>query len=162
MQRISPCLWFDSQAEEAARFYVSLFDDASMGEVTHYNHASGEAANKPVGSVMSANFTIGGQEMMALNGGPAFSFNDAISLTVQCHDQAEIDRFWSALTSNGGEEGEGGRLRDKFGLSWQLVPERLGQLLKNTTKEQAEAVTDALVQMNKIDIASLEEAATNA
>jgi len=158
MQKITPMLWFDNQAEEAANFYVSIFDHAKIHETTRYNEASSKAGGKPVGSVMTVQFEIEGQDYVALNGGPIFKFNESVSFTVSCKDQQEVDRFWSILTANGGEESMCGWLKDKYGLSWQIVPTRMIDLLTHSTPAQVEAVTAALMKMRKIEIPKLEEA----
>jgi predicted 3-demethylubiquinone-9 3-methyltransferase (glyoxalase superfamily) len=155
MQKISPCLWFDHQAEEAANFYVSLFDDAAVTDVSRYP----EGSPGPAGQVMLVTFRLAGQEFQALNGGPEFHFTEAISLFVHCKDQAEVDRLWSALTSGGGEESQCGWLKDRFGLSWQIVPDRLGELLSDPDPERAQRAMQAMLQMQKIDVQALEDAA---
>lgn len=155
MQKVVPCLWFDKNAEEAAKFYVSLFDNASIREITRYNNASSKASGMPVGSVMTVTFEIDGQEFMGLNGGPIFKFNEAVSFIIKCPDQAEVDRLWNALIKNGGEESVCGWLKDKYGLSWQIVPDQLELLLLDPDKEKVEAVTAALMEMKKIDIGKL-------
>src|SRR5688572_24574727 len=126
MQKITTFFWFDTQAEEAAKFYTSLFKDSKITEINRY----GEGAPMPAGLAMTVNFEMEGQEYIALNAGPQFKFTEAISLMVKCKDQAEIDRLWSALTADGGEEGPCGWLKDKYGLSWQIVPENIGELLE--------------------------------
>ena len=153
MQKITPFLWFDNQAEEAMQFYISIFKDSKVGGVTHY----GDEAPGPAGKVMSGTFRLAGQEFMVLNGGPLFKFNEAISLFVSCETQAEIDYFWEKL-SEGGEPGRCGWLKDKFGLSWQIVPPILGQLLGDPDAEKAGRVMKAMLQMNKIDIETLQRA----
>jgi predicted 3-demethylubiquinone-9 3-methyltransferase (glyoxalase superfamily) len=121
MQKITPCLWFDTQAEDAMNFYVSLFKNSKVGEVTRF----GEAGPGEPGSVMTATFELDGQPFIALNGGPNFNFTEAISMSVDCESQEEVDRLWASLTADGGEEGQCGWLKDRFGLSWQIVPRRL-------------------------------------
>lgn len=158
MQKISPFLWFDTQAEEAATFYVSLFDDAEITNVARFP----EGAPGPAGQAMSVNFTLEGQEFMALNGGPEFAFTEAISFYVHCKDQDEVDRFWAALTADGGEEGQCGWLKDRYGLSWQIIPERLGALLGDPDPARAQAAMQAMLQMQKIEIKVMEDAAESA
>lgn len=157
MQKISPFLWFDSQAEEAANVYVSLFQDAEITDVSRYP----EGSPGPAGQVMSVNFKLEGQDYTALNGGPQFPFTEAVSFVVHCQDQDEVDRFWSQL-SEGGEEGQCGWLKDRFGLSWQIVPDRLGELLSDPDPARSQAATQAMLQMSKIDIKVLEDAANAA
>jgi predicted 3-demethylubiquinone-9 3-methyltransferase (glyoxalase superfamily) len=156
--KISPFLWFDTQAEEAARFYVSLFDDSEIGEVSRYP----ENTPGPAGSVMTVSFRLAGQEFTALNGGPEYSFTEAVSFFVRCKDQDEVDRFWSQLTADGGEEGPCGWLKDRFGLSWQIVPDRLTELLADPDPARANAAMQAMLQMHKIEIKALEDAANAA
>ena len=149
MQKITPFLWFDSQAEEAMNFYVAIFKNSKVLSVTP----------GPNGTVMMATFQIEGQEFMALNGGPHFKFTEAISLFVNCETQAEVDELWAKLTADGGEEGQCGWLKDKFGLSWQIIPKALGELLGNPDPEKAGKAMQAMLQMNKIDINALRQAA---
>jgi predicted 3-demethylubiquinone-9 3-methyltransferase (glyoxalase superfamily) len=158
MQKISPFLWFDTQAEEAARFYVSLFDDAEITDVSRYP----ENSPGPAGSVMTVSFRLAGQEFTALNGGPEYSFTEAVSFFVRCKDQDEVDRFWSRLTADGGEEGPCGWLKDRFGLSWQIIPDRLTELLADPDPARANAAMQAMLQMHKIEIKALEDAANAA
>ena len=158
MQKISPFLWFDRQAEEAANFYVSLFDDAEITEVSRYPKGS----PGPAGEAMTVNFRLADQEFTALNGGPEFRFTEAISLFVRCKDQDEVDRLWGQLTHDGGEPGQCGWLKDRFGLSWQIVPDRLGELLGDPDPERAQRAMQAMLQMQKIEIKTLEDAANAA
>jgi predicted 3-demethylubiquinone-9 3-methyltransferase (glyoxalase superfamily) len=153
MQRITPCLWFDRQAEEAARFYISIFKNSKIGEITHY----GEGAPRPKGSVLTVRFQLDGQEFLALNGGPVFKFTEAISLIVNCETQEEVDRMWEKL-SEGGEKVECGWLKDKYGLSWQVVPTVLAKMLTDPDPARADRVLQAVMQMKKLDIKKLEEA----
>jgi predicted 3-demethylubiquinone-9 3-methyltransferase (glyoxalase superfamily) len=155
IQKISPFLWFDTQAEEAARFYTTLFDDSEITEVTRMP----EGTPGPADQVMLVTFRLAGQGFMALNGGPDFGFTEAISLYVRCADQAEVDRLWSALTADGGEESMCGWLKDRYGLSWQIVPDRLGELLADPDAERAQRAMQAMLKMQKIDVAALEAAA---
>jgi predicted 3-demethylubiquinone-9 3-methyltransferase (glyoxalase superfamily) len=157
MSKIAPCLWFDDRGEEAANFYVSAFracgQDAAVGEILRY----GEAGPRPKGMVMTVAFTLAGQDFIALNGGPHFTFSPAISLTVKCRDQAEVDGFWKKL-SEGGEPGQCSWLTDRFGVSWQIVPTTLIEMLGDTDPGRAERVMRAMLQMTKIDIAALKRA----
>jgi predicted 3-demethylubiquinone-9 3-methyltransferase (glyoxalase superfamily) len=155
MQKISPFLWFDDQAEEASNFYVSLFDDAEITDVSRYP----EGSPGPAGSVMTVSFTLAGQEFTALNGGPQFTFSEAISFVVHCKDQDEVDRLWSQLTEHGGAPGQCGWLTDRFGLSWQIVPDRLNELLADPDPGRAQRAMQAMLQMGKIEIKTLEDAA---
>jgi predicted 3-demethylubiquinone-9 3-methyltransferase (glyoxalase superfamily) len=155
MQKISPCLWFDTQAEEAANFYVSLFQDSEVTRVTRYS----EVGPGPAGEVMLAFFTLAGEEFTAVNGGPQFPFTEAVSFTVSCKDQDEVDRLWSQLTEGGGEEGQCGWLKDRFGLSWQIVPVRMGELLGDPDPERSQRAMQAMLQMGKIEIKTMEDAA---
>ena len=153
MRKIHPFLWFDDQAEEAMNFYVSVFPDAKAGKVTRY----GDAGPGPKGSVMTASFELAGQQFIALNGGPHFKFTEAVSFMVDCADQAEVDWFWDKL-SEGGETGQCGWLKDRFGLSWQIVPAMLFPLVGDPDPEKARRATEAMLAMTKIDIAELERA----
>ena len=153
MQKITPFLWFDNQAEEAANFYTSIFKNSKVGNVARY----GEAGPGPEGSVMTVSFQLEGQEFTALNGGPAFKFTEAISFFVDCKSQEEVDELWEKLTE-GGEEGPCGWLKDKFGLSWQIVPTVLIEMLNDSDPEKSKRVTEAMLQMKKIDIPTLEQA----
>jgi predicted 3-demethylubiquinone-9 3-methyltransferase (glyoxalase superfamily) len=150
MQKITPFLWFDDKAEEAMNFYTSIFKNSKIGSVSRY----GEAGPGQAGTVMSATFELDGQEFMALNGGPHFTFTPAISFFVHCETQAEVDELWDRL-SEGGEEGQCGWLMDKYGLSWQIVPSVLGELLGDKDPEKSQRVMHAMLQMKKIDIAQL-------
>ena len=156
MKSINPCLWFDSQGEEAARFYTTVFKNSKIGTITRYAAAAAEATGRPKGSVMTVTFELDGQKFMALNGGPHFKFSEAISLMVGCETQEEIDYFWQKL-SEGGEPGVCGWLKDKFGLSWQVVPAALEQWMQDEKK--AERVMEAILKMKKLDIKALLEAA---
>jgi predicted 3-demethylubiquinone-9 3-methyltransferase (glyoxalase superfamily) len=153
MQKITPFLWFDDKAEEAMNFYVSIFKNSRVGRVTRY----GEAGPGPKGTVMSATFQLEGQEFFALNGGPLFSFTPAISFFVNCETQQEVDQLWEKLSA-GGKEERCGWLKDKYGLSWQIVPSILGQLLQDKDATKAQRVMQAMLQMNKIDIEGLKRA----
>ena len=154
MQKITPFLWFNDNAEEAMNFYTSIFKNAKIGNVMRY----GAAGPGPEGTMMTATFQLEGQEFMVLNGGPAFKFTEAISFFVNCETQEEIDRLWENLTADGGEESQCGWLKDKYGLSWQIVPGNLGQLLNNPDREKAKRAMNAMLQMKKLDIQALEQA----
>ena len=150
LQRITPCLWFDDQAEEAMKFYTSVFKNSKIGNITRY----GEEGPGPVEKVMTGTFQLDGQEFMALNGGPVFSFSPAISFFVNCQTQEEVDYYWEKL-SEGGEKGQCGWLQDKFGISWQIVPSILGVLINDPDAEKSRKVTKAMLQMRKLDIEGL-------
>jgi predicted 3-demethylubiquinone-9 3-methyltransferase (glyoxalase superfamily) len=154
MDRITPCLWFDTEAEQAAQFYTSVFPDSRIVRVTHY----GSAGPRPEGMVMEVEFELDGRSYLALNGGPQFRFTEAISLQADCDDQAEVDRLWETL-SEGGEEGPCGWLKDRFGVSWQIVPRVLYELIADADREKAQRVIAAMLQMGKLDVAELERAA---
>jgi predicted 3-demethylubiquinone-9 3-methyltransferase (glyoxalase superfamily) len=154
MQRITPCLWFDTQAEEAATFYTSIFRNARILQVARY----GKAGPRPEGLVMIVKFELDGQEFTALNGGPEFTFDEAISFQVSCETQDEVDDFWSRL-SEGGEEGPCGWLKDRYGVSWQIVPTRVIELLADPDPEKSQRAMRAVLDMKKIDIATVEQAA---
>jgi predicted 3-demethylubiquinone-9 3-methyltransferase (glyoxalase superfamily) len=152
MDALTTCLWFDTQGEEAAKFYTSIFPNSTLGKVTPYPGGTERA-----GQTMTVDFVLNGSKFLALNGGPEFRFNESIQ--VPCKDQAEVDRYWTALTEGGGEESMCGWLKDKFGVSWQVVPTRFEELLSTLDSAGAERVTQALFQMKKIVIADLEAAA---
>src|SRR5438477_11398154 len=154
-QTITPFLWFDKQAEEAAQFYVSIFKNSKILNVSRY----GDAGPGHNGSVMVVNFQLAGQEFTALNGGPLFKFSEAFSFVVNCENQQEVDEYWSKLTSGGGQESQCGWLKDKFGFSWQIVPTALGKLMSDKDPQKANRVMEARLKMKKLDIATLEEAA---
>ncbi len=151
---LTPCLWFDTEGEEAATFYTSVFPNSKITEIARY----GSAGPRPEGTVMTVAFDLDGQPFLALNGGPQFSFSEAISFSVSCEDQDEVDAYWDAL-ADGGEEGPCGWLKDRFGVSWQIVPEALPKLLSDPDKERAQRVMAAMLQMKKIEIDELERAA---
>jgi predicted 3-demethylubiquinone-9 3-methyltransferase (glyoxalase superfamily) len=153
MQRITPFLWFDDQAEEAVELYTSVFKNPRVGKVTRY----GKAGPGPEGSVMTISFELEGLQFTALNGGPEFQFNEAISFIVDCQSQEEVDELWDRL-SEGGEEGPCGWLKDRFGVSWQIVPTILPELLNDPDPEKAQRVTEAMLKMKKIDIGALKQA----
>jgi len=153
-QKITPFLWFNSEAEEAAKFYVSLFDDSKILSVARY----GESGPGPKGTVMTVEFQLAGQKFIALNGGPQFKFTEAISFVINCGNQDEVDRFWSKLTTGGGIEQPCGWARDKFGLSWQVVPTILDKLLTDPNPAKAKLAMEAMLKMKKIDIKKLQDA----
>jgi len=155
MQKITPFLWFDTNAEAAAEFYVSIFKNSKILNVSRY----GDAGPGPKGSVMVVNFQLAGQEFTALNGGPLFKFSEAFSLVVNCETQKELDEYWSKLTSGGGQESQCGWLKDKFGFSWQIVPTELGKLISSKDPAKTNRVMQALLQMKKLDIAKRQQAA---
>lgn len=153
-QKITPFLWFNNEAEEAANFYVSLFKDSKILTVSRY----GEAGPGPKGSAMVVDFQLAGVRFNALNGGPAFNFTEAISLAVSCDSQEEVDMLWSKLTANGGQESQCGWLKDKYGLSWQIVPKRFMELMQDKDPKRTQRVMQAMLKMKKFDIARLEQA----
>jgi predicted 3-demethylubiquinone-9 3-methyltransferase (glyoxalase superfamily) len=153
MQKITPFLWFDNQAEEAARFYTSIFKNSRILSISRY----GEAGPRPAGTVMTVAFELDGQEFTALNGGPEFKFTEAISFVVNCQTQEEVDELWEKLTQ-GGEEVQCGWLKDKYGLSWQIIPTALMEMLQDKDAERAQRVMKAMLQMKKIDIPTLKQA----
>ena len=160
MQKINPCLWFDDKAEEAAKFYVSIFKNSKLGNITRYGEAGAEVSGRPTGSVMTVTFEIEGQEFVALNGGPHFTFSEAISLMVRCETQNEIDEMWEKL-SQGGEKGQCGWLKDKYGLSWQIVSPVWDEMLRDKDVKKSERVMKAILQMSKPDIKTLKQAYDN-
>jgi predicted 3-demethylubiquinone-9 3-methyltransferase (glyoxalase superfamily) len=153
MQGITTCLWFDTQAEEAANYYTSIFKDAKITKVSYY----GEAGPRTAGTVMTVEFQIEGSHFVALNGGPQFTFNEAVSFQLNCESQAEVDELWSKL-SDGGEEGPCGWLKDKYGVSWQVTPTALGELLGDPDAERSQRVMKAMLAMKKIEIDELQRA----
>ena len=157
MPKITPCLWFDTQGEEAARFYTSIFPNSRIVDIAHY----GEAGPRDAGTVMVVQFELDGQEFVALNGGPEFTFDEAISFQIDCADQEEVDRYSEALT-DGGEQGPCGWVKDRFGLSWQVVPKRMIELLSDPDEAKAQRAMAAMLEMRKIDIAAVEAAAAAA
>ena len=158
MQKFTTCLWFDHQAEEAARFYVSIFKNSKMGIVTRYGEEGAKAAGRPKGSAMVVTFELNGQKFMGLNGGPVFKFTEAISFVVSCAMQQELDRYWAKLTA-GGAEVQCGWLKDKYGLSWQIVPTVLSKLMSGKDPRKSERAMKAMLQMKKINIKGLQQAA---
>lgn len=156
-QKLTPCLWFDTQAEEAARFYCSVFKDSKLGRISRFPDAGQEIHGKAAGSVMTVEFDLDGQPFVGLNGGPQFKFDEAVSFQIHCEDQAEVDYYWDRLTA-GGEEGPCGWLKDRFGPSWQVVPKRLLELMAGDAARQGR-VMNAFLKMKKFDLAELERAA---
>ena len=157
MQKISPCLWFDNQAEEAVNFYVSIFKNTRIGNITRYGEEGAKVSGRPKGSVMTLTFQLDGQEFMALNGGPHFTFTEAVSFIIHCASQEEVDELWEKL-SEGGEKGQCGWLKDKYGLSWQIVPTVLSEMMQSHDHEKTNRVMSALIHMKKLDIKRLHEA----
>jgi len=159
-QKITPFLWFDNEAEEAVRFYTSIFKDSKIGIVTHYGEEAAEASGRPKGTVMTMAFQIAGQEFVALNGGPHFKFNEAISFVVNCSSQDELDYYWEKLSQGGDAEAQQcGWLKDRYGVSWQIVPTMMMELLTDADHEKSRRVMKAILQMKKIDIETLRRAA---
>ncbi|HEX2228898.1 MAG TPA: VOC family protein [Candidatus Binatia bacterium] len=154
-QKISPCLWFDRQAEEAAKFYTSIFPDSRIDDIMR---SSVDTPGAKIGETLLVDFTIAGQKYQALNGGPHDRFNDAISLSVTCKDQAEADRLWEALIADGGRPVQCGWLKDKFGVSWQIVPEGLLKMINDKDRQKSKRVMEAMMQMVKLDIDELQKA----
>jgi predicted 3-demethylubiquinone-9 3-methyltransferase (glyoxalase superfamily) len=158
-QRIVPCLWFNQQAEEAAEFYVSVFPNSSVGKVIRYGEEGREVHGQAAGTVMTVDFELDGQKMTALNGGPAFQFNEAVSLQIMCKTQQEVDHFWDRLTEGGDESAQQcGWLKDRFGVSWQVVPEGMEEMLENPESEGARRAMAALLEMKKLDLHALRRA----
>jgi predicted 3-demethylubiquinone-9 3-methyltransferase (glyoxalase superfamily) len=159
IQKITPCLWFDDQAEEAAKFYVSIFENSAIGAVTRYGKEGFEVHGRPEGSAMTVSFRLDGQEFTALNGGPHFKFTGAISFVVRCKTQAEVDRCWERLGEGGDERAQQcGWLKDKFGLSWQIVPTALFEMMSGPDKEKSGRAMQAMLQMKKLDLPALRRA----
>jgi predicted 3-demethylubiquinone-9 3-methyltransferase (glyoxalase superfamily) len=157
MNRFTTCLWFDYQAEEAANFYVSIFKNSKVGAIARYGEEGSKVSGRPKGSVMTVKFELDGQDFLALNGGPVFRFSPAISLIVNCTTQEEVDRFWEKL-SEGGQADQCGWLTDKYGVSWQIVPVALGEMMQSGDAKKSESVMKALLQMKKLDIEALRNA----
>ena len=158
MQKITPFLWFNDDAEEAAKFYTSVFKNSKVGRILRYDETSAKTAGRPAGSVLTIEFEIGGQKFTALNGGPQFKFNESVSFVVNCETQNEVDYFWEKLTAGGGQESECGWLKDKFGLSWQITPTVLIDMLNDKDPKKAGQVMKAMMQMQKIEINKLKAA----
>jgi predicted 3-demethylubiquinone-9 3-methyltransferase (glyoxalase superfamily) len=157
MQKITPFLWFDDNAEEAAKFYTSIFKNSKVGKISRYGKEGYDIHRRPAGTVMTIEFEIEGQQFIALNGGPQFKFTEAVSFSVDCKTQEEVDRLWEKLTEDG-EEGSCGWLKDKYGLSWQINPTVLGEMLADKDRKKAGRVMEAMLKMKKIDIKALRKA----
>jgi predicted 3-demethylubiquinone-9 3-methyltransferase (glyoxalase superfamily) len=155
MPRITPNLWFDTDAKDAADFYVAVFPNSEITSVSHY----GDSAGARAGTVLVVNFKLDGQPYTAINGGPEFTFSEAISLSISCADQNEVDHYWNALTKDGGQESQCGWLKDRYGLSWQVIPKALGELLGDPDPGRSQRAMQAMLQMRKIDVAALRAAA---
>jgi predicted 3-demethylubiquinone-9 3-methyltransferase (glyoxalase superfamily) len=155
MAKITPCLWYDGRAQEAAEFYVTLLPESHVDKVWL---SPADTPSGPEGMVLLVDFTLAGHQFQALNGGPDFHFNEAVSFVIDCEDQAEVDRLWEALTADGGEPSVCGWLKDRFGVSWQIVPRRLNELMADPDPDRARRATEAMLQMRKIDVAELERA----
>ncbi|HEX3279866.1 MAG TPA: VOC family protein [Pyrinomonadaceae bacterium] len=160
MQKITPFLWFDDQAEEAVKFYTSIFKNSKVGKILRYGEEAAKVSQsgRPAGSVLTIEFEIEGQKFTALNGDPVFKFNESISFVVNCDTQKEVDYFWEKLTADGGQESQCGWLKDKFGLSWQVVPRALIDMLQDKDPKKSERVMKAMLQMQKLDIKTLKDA----
>jgi predicted 3-demethylubiquinone-9 3-methyltransferase (glyoxalase superfamily) len=162
MQKITPCLWFNTQAEEAAKLYTSIFNSApggnkksTIGKTSRYDKASAEVSGMPEGAVLTVEFELDGQQFIGLNGGPLFKFTEAVSFSIDCKDQVEVDHFWNSLTADGGEESQCGWLKDKFGVSWQVVPAILPKLLSDPDPKKAQGAMKAMLNMKKLIVADL-------
>jgi predicted 3-demethylubiquinone-9 3-methyltransferase (glyoxalase superfamily) len=155
LSKITPCLWFDGQAEEAARFYTGIFPNSRILSV---DRSPADTPSGPEGMVLTCNFALGDQTFIALNGGPDFKFNESISFSIDCDDQAEVDRYWDALLAGGGEESVCGWLKDRFGVSWQVIPRQLPEMLGDPDREAAGRAMEAMLKMVKIDVAELQRA----
>jgi predicted 3-demethylubiquinone-9 3-methyltransferase (glyoxalase superfamily) len=153
--KVYPCLWFDGQAEEAASYYVTLLPDSQVDRVWR---SPADTPSGPAGMVLTVDFTLAGQHFQGLNGGADFSFNEAISFVIECEDQAEVDRLWEALTADGGEPGPCGWLKDRYGMSWQIVPKAMNEMLADSDDERARRAMEAMLQMGKIELAEVERA----
>ncbi|CAN5495693.1 VOC family protein [soil metagenome] len=156
MAKITPCLWFDGKAEEAAEFYVTLLPDSHVNEVWR---SPADTPSGPAGTVLTVDFTLAGQQFQGLNGGPEFSFNEAVSFVIDCEDQAEVDRLWDALIAEGGEPGPCGWLKDRFGLSWQIVPRELNEMIDDPDQDRARRAMEQMLKMSKIEVDALRRAA---
>ena len=159
MQKITPFLWFNDNAEEAVEFYASIFKKSRIGKIARYDQAGEKVSGRPAGSVMTVEFQIEGQEFIALNGGPHFKFTEAVSFVVNCKTQKELDYYWKKLTVGGGQEVQCGWLKDKFGVSWQIVPTLLGELMSSKDAAKSQRVMEAMLKMVKLDLKKLKEAA---
>jgi predicted 3-demethylubiquinone-9 3-methyltransferase (glyoxalase superfamily) len=156
--KITPFLWFDDNAEEAAKFYTSIFKNSKVGKISRYGKEGYEIHRRPAGTAMTVEFEIEGEKFIALNGGPQFKFTEAVSFSVDCKTQEEVDRLWERLTEGGGEEGVCGWLKDKYGLSWQINPTILGEMLADKDRKKAGRVMEAMLKMKKMDIKALKKA----
>jgi predicted 3-demethylubiquinone-9 3-methyltransferase (glyoxalase superfamily) len=160
IEKIAPCLWFDNQAEEAARYYTGIFKNSKIGKISRYGEAGKEIHGRPAGSVMTVEFELEGQKFTGLNGGPVFTFNEAVSFQIYCETQQEIDYYWDRLTKGGDERSQQcGWLKDKYGVSWQVVPTILAELFSDPDREKTDRVMEALLPMKKLDIETLKRAA---
>lgn len=157
-QTITPCLWFDTQAEEAARFYCSVFENSKLGRISYYPNAGQDIHGKPANAVLTVEFELEGMPFLGLNGGPQFKFDEAVSFQVPCKTQDEIDYYWNALTADGGQEGPCGWLKDRFGLSWQVFPDFMGDILTGPDRAAAARVMNAFMKMKKFDVATINKA----
>ncbi len=158
-QPITPCLWFDTQAEEAARYYTGIFANSRIVSITRYSDAGREVHGRPAGSVMTVEFELNGQPFTALNGGPHFKFNEAVSFQIMCRDQEEVDHYWNRLTAGGDPSAQQcGWLKDKYGLSWQVVPTALIEMISDPDREKSDRAMEAMLKMKKLDIEALERA----
>jgi predicted 3-demethylubiquinone-9 3-methyltransferase (glyoxalase superfamily) len=155
VSKITPCLWFDGQAEEAAKFYTSLFPNSRIDDIFR---SPADNPSTPAGAVLTVDFTLDGQKFVGLNGGPDFKFNEAVSFMIDCADQAEVDRYWDALVQGGGEHSQCGWLKDRFGVSWQVVPRQLNEYLQGADREGARRAMEAMLKMQKLDVEQLREA----
>jgi predicted 3-demethylubiquinone-9 3-methyltransferase (glyoxalase superfamily) len=153
VSKITPCLWFNGQAEEAAQLYTSLFPDSRIDKVTR---SPADNPSTPKGAVLTVDFTVAGQQFIGLNGGPDFKFSEAISFSIDCADQAEVDRYWDALIAGGGEPSQCGWLKDRFGLSWQVVPRQMNEMLQSSDREAAGRAMEAMLKMTKLDVEQLQ------
>ena len=163
IRKIAPCLWFDSQAEEAAKYYTGIFKNSKIGRISRYGEAGKEVHHRPAGSVMTVEFELEGQPFTALNGGPVFTFNEAVSFQIECENQEEVDYYWNKLTAGGDPKAQQcGWLKDKFGLSWQVVPRILSELMTDPDRAKADRAMEAMLEMKKIDIAELKRATETA
>jgi predicted 3-demethylubiquinone-9 3-methyltransferase (glyoxalase superfamily) len=159
MQRITPCLWFDTEAEEAAKYYCGIFKNSKLGNISHYGNEGKDVHGKRAGTVLTVEFELNGQKFIALNGGPQFRFNESVSFTIECRDQQEIDYYWEKLGAGGDPSAQVcGWLKDKFGLSWQVAPAKIGEWLAGPSTEKTERVMAEVMKMKKIDLATLERA----
>src|SRR5213082_3968339 len=158
MQKITPFLWFDDHAEDAVNYYTSIFKNSKAGRILRYSERAAEKTGRPIGSVLTIEFEIESQKFVALNGGPLFKFNESISFVVNCETQEEVDYFWEKLTADGGEESACGWLKDKFGVSWQITPTVLNEMIMDKDAAKSQRVIKAMLEMDKIDIATLKRA----